>query len=95
MRRAAAHDVAARVAYKSMPLQDAVAEVVWGDMAPGDGGFVGVDASGDVVMDWNSQGMYHGCCSSAPGSRQVGVYAAQERARGGSTRTGSASGIQN
>jgi beta-aspartyl-peptidase (threonine type) len=65
IRRAAAHDVAARVAYKGVPLAQAVAEVVRGSFVPGDGGFVGVDAAGAVVWDFNSPGMYRGCADSS------------------------------
>lgn len=60
IRRAAAHDVAARVKYKGISLQQAMKEVVWESFAEGDGGFVGVDADYNVVMDFNSVGMYRG-----------------------------------
>lgn len=43
-RRAACHDVAARVAYGGASLSDAMRAVVFEDMAPGDGGFIGVSA---------------------------------------------------
>jgi beta-aspartyl-peptidase (threonine type) len=43
LRRAACHDVAARVAYGGATLQEAVRAVVFDNFAPGDGGFVGVD----------------------------------------------------
>jgi beta-aspartyl-peptidase (threonine type) len=53
IRRAAAHDVAARVAYKGISLAAAMREVVWGSMHQGHGGFVGVDADANVVWDFN------------------------------------------
>jgi len=59
--RAAAHDVAARVEYKNISLQQAMKEVVWGSFAPGDGGFIGVDCNYNCIMDFNSVGMYRGC----------------------------------
>lgn len=60
IRRAAAHDVAARVQYKGISLQQAMKEVVWESFSEGDGGFVGLDADYNVVMDFNSVGMYRG-----------------------------------
>jgi beta-aspartyl-peptidase (threonine type) len=53
IRRAAAHDVAARVAYKGCSLKQAMHEVVWESFAEGDGGFVGVDQHYNVVWDFN------------------------------------------
>lgn len=58
IRRAAAHDVAARMQYKGLSLAAAMHEVVWQSMAEGDGGFVGVDSDYNCVMDFNSVGMY-------------------------------------
>lgn len=58
IRRAAAHDVAARMEYKGLSLAAAMHEVVWQSMAEGDGGFVGVDRDYNCVMDLNSVGMY-------------------------------------
>jgi isoaspartyl peptidase/L-asparaginase-like protein (Ntn-hydrolase superfamily) len=37
-----------------------MAQVVWGRFNPGDGGFVGVDEDYNVVMGFNSGGMYRG-----------------------------------
>lgn len=73
MRRAAAHDVAARLRYKGISLAQAVREVVWDDMAPGDGGFVGVDAAGGIVMHFNSPGMWRGAADSR-GRWEVAVW---------------------
>eukprot|EP00882_Tetradesmus_deserticola_P011568 GHRQ01012238.1.p1 GENE.GHRQ01012238.1~~GHRQ01012238.1.p1 ORF type:complete len:144 (+),score=32.90 GHRQ01012238.1:126-557(+) len=58
IRRAAAHDVAARVQYKGISLTEAMHEVVWQSMSQGDGGFVGVDSDYNCVIDFNSVGMY-------------------------------------
>lgn len=60
IRRAAAHDVAARVKYKGCSLRQAMREVVWESFAEGDGGFVGVSADYTAVWDFNSGGMYRG-----------------------------------
>lgn len=53
IRRAAAHDVAARVAYKGVSLREAMRQVVWESFSEGDGGFVGVDADCNLVWDFN------------------------------------------
>lgn len=53
IRRAAAHDVAARVKYKGCSLKQAMKEVVWESFAEGDGGFVGVSADYTAVWDFN------------------------------------------
>lgn len=54
IRRAAAHDVAARVAYKTgCSLRQAIKEVVWESFSEGDGGFVGVGADYEVVWEFN------------------------------------------
>lgn len=53
IRRAAAHDVAARVKYKGCSLRQAMREVVWESFAEGDGGFVGVSADYTAVWDFN------------------------------------------
>jgi beta-aspartyl-peptidase (threonine type) len=64
LRRAAAHDVAARVAYKGIDLSAAVKEVVFGSFAPGDGGFIGVDDEYNIVMEFNTVGMYRAAADS-------------------------------
>lgn len=61
IRRAAAHDVAARMKYKGISLRDAVCELVHEAMQPGDGGIIAVDKDYNVVMEFNSVGMYRGC----------------------------------
>jgi len=61
MRRAAAHDVAARIAYQGQDLEAAAA----GTLAAvatlgGEGGLIAIDAGGRVVLPFNSDGMYRG-----------------------------------
>ncbi|GBF97695.1 hypothetical protein Rsub_09753 [Raphidocelis subcapitata] len=73
LRRAACHDVAARVAYGGAALGEAVAAVVHGEFRPGDGGFIGVGADGCVAMDFNSEGMSR-AAADANGRREVAIF---------------------
>ncbi len=57
-----AYDVAARIKYKGLPLEDAARETI--DRLTeikGDGGLIAVDTHGNVTMPFNSEGMYRGC----------------------------------
>lgn len=62
LRAVAAHDVHALMAYKGLPLDEAVRVVVHEKLPPldGEGGMVAVDRTGRVVLDFNSTGMYRG-----------------------------------
>jgi beta-aspartyl-peptidase (threonine type) len=73
LRRAACHDVAARVAYGGASLQEAMRAVVFGDFAPGDGGFVGVGADGAIAMEFNSPGMSR-AAADWTGRREVAIF---------------------
>lgn len=56
-----AHDVAARMKYKGLSLQQAANEAI--DRLTeigGGGGLIAVDALGNVVLPFNSEGMYRG-----------------------------------
>lgn len=60
LRAVAAHDVHALMAYKGLPLEEAVRIVVHEKLPPldGEGGLIAVDTLGNVVLDFNSTGMY-------------------------------------
>jgi beta-aspartyl-peptidase (threonine type) len=76
IRRAAAHDVAVRVAYKGVSLQEAMQQVVWESFSEGDGGFVGVDSDYNIVWDFNRcvcVGWAH--CDSACGNAGMSARA--------------------
>lgn len=62
LRAVAAHDVHALMAYKGLPLDEAVRVVVHEKLPPldGEGGMIAVDRTGRVVLDFNSTGMYRG-----------------------------------
>lgn len=75
IRAAAAHDIAARMAYAGASLHEACDAVVrhelprWG----GSGGVVAVDAQGCVAMPFNCEGMYRAAIDGA-GHRQLAIF---------------------
>jgi beta-aspartyl-peptidase (threonine type) len=62
IRCAVAHDIAARVAYRGDTLQDATDAVILHAVPElgGDGGAIALDRDGNVVMAFNTSGMYRG-----------------------------------
>jgi beta-aspartyl-peptidase (threonine type) len=75
MRLAAAHDVAAQIAYRGATLAQAAHDVVMNQLPriAGRGGIIAVDAFGNVAMPFNTEGMYrgHARVGAAP---VVGIY---------------------
>lgn len=71
----AAYDVSCLMEYKGMSLQEAMDEVVNIKLPKieGEGGMIGVDASGNLALLFNSEGMYRGAKSS-DGMRFVNIY---------------------
>ncbi|MEK7724898.1 MAG: isoaspartyl peptidase/L-asparaginase [Acidobacteriota bacterium] len=60
-----AFDVAARMKYKGLSLENAANETIERlTKINGDGGFIAVDASGNVVLPFNCEGMYRGCITN-------------------------------
>ncbi len=56
-----AYDVAARMKYKGLSLDDAAIETIAHlTSIGGDGGLIAVDASGNITLPFNSEGMYRG-----------------------------------
>jgi beta-aspartyl-peptidase (threonine type) len=74
MRTVAAYDIAISVEHRGMTLEQATREVLHEKIAKlgGDGGIIAIDASGRIVMDFNSQGMFRGARDST-GARKVGI----------------------
>lgn len=69
-----AYDVAARMKYKELCLEDASRETLENlTRIGGEGGFIAVDAFGTVVLPFNSEGMYRGFVTS-DGKMKVEVY---------------------
>jgi isoaspartyl peptidase/L-asparaginase-like protein (Ntn-hydrolase superfamily) len=73
-RRCACKDLAARMAYGGQGVKEAAEAVVFGSLAPGDGGVIAVGARGEVAMPFNSPGMWRGV-ADANGRFEVGVFA--------------------
>ncbi|MFZ6872423.1 isoaspartyl peptidase/L-asparaginase family protein [Undibacterium sp. Di27W] len=60
MRSLALHDIAAQMRYLGLSLEQAASNVVM-DKLPlyeGQGGIIGIDASGNIVLPFNTEGMY-------------------------------------
>jgi beta-aspartyl-peptidase (threonine type) len=69
-----AYDVAARMRYKELSLEDAARETI--DRLTeigGEGGLIAVDTHGNVTLPFNSEGMYRGY-QSANSSVVVEIY---------------------
>jgi len=76
IRVAAAHDVAARMAYLGQTLQEACDTVIHqsvGELMGATGGLVAVDAQGHVAMPFHCEGMYRAMVDGQ-GRRLVAVY---------------------
>lgn len=74
IRYVAAYDVAARMAYQELPVQEAADRVIHGKLkeAGGTGGLIALDRYGNVAMPFNTSGMYRGYAK--PGERVVRIY---------------------
>jgi beta-aspartyl-peptidase (threonine type) len=75
IRAAVAHDIGARMRYGGQDLAGAVREVVL-DVLPamhGEGGVIAIDAAGDIVMEFNAEGMFRACRKSG-GDAEVHIY---------------------
>ncbi|MEL6676958.1 MAG: isoaspartyl peptidase/L-asparaginase [Bacteroidota bacterium] len=75
IRNVVAHDVAARMMYKGLSLEQAAGEVIY-DMLPpqgGTGGLVAVDKDGNVALPFNTPGMFRGFVKST-GETGIDIY---------------------
>jgi len=75
IRSVVAYDICAMVEYRRWPLERAVHEVVQKKLKErgGEGGVIAIDPRGNVVMDFNSEGMFRGM-RDAKGRREVAIY---------------------
>lgn len=75
LRAVVAYDICARVAYRGDSLAAAAEEVVNGVVVRmgGDGGAIGLDAAGNIVMPFNTPGMYRGWINP-DGSRGTAIF---------------------
>jgi len=60
IRAAVAHDICSRMRFGGRPLRDAVREVVLEELVKlhGEGGVIAIDRGGEIVMEFNSEGMF-------------------------------------
>ncbi|MDB6161835.1 MAG: isoaspartyl peptidase [Gammaproteobacteria bacterium] len=75
IRSVVAYDIHALVQYKQLSVQDAAKEVVQVKLkrAGGDGGIIAIDRAGDIVLEFNCEGMFRGARDSR-GRRDVAIY---------------------
>jgi beta-aspartyl-peptidase (threonine type) len=69
-----AYDLAARMKYKGLGLEDAARETVEHlTSIKGEGGLIAVDSNGSVTLPFNSEGMYRGFVTS-DGQFHTAIY---------------------
>lgn len=75
IRLVVAKSVADLMEYKEWSLAQAAAEIIMKKLPQlgGDGGLIAVDVEGNVVMPFNTEGMYRGCIKS-DGSLMIEIY---------------------
>jgi beta-aspartyl-peptidase (threonine type) len=75
IRAVAAHHVCAAVEYRGLTLELAIAELLHDILRGlgGDGGLIGVDRDGRIVMDFSTEGMYRGARDSS-GRSEIAIY---------------------
>jgi L-asparaginase / beta-aspartyl-peptidase len=71
----AAYDVSCLMEYKGMSLQQAMETVTLDKLVKikGEGGMIGVDATGNTAMIFNSEGMYR-AMQSSNGQKEIAIY---------------------
>jgi len=74
IRLSVAYAIHAQMKYAGKSIEDAAHDVIHQQLENlgGDGGIVGLDHNGQIVMTFNSEGMYRGY--ALPGKRYVGIY---------------------
>ena len=75
IRAVTAYDVSCLMEYRGLSLAEAMRVVVHEKLVAigGEGGMIGVDAKGNVSMQFNSEGMYRAMQSSA-GQKEISIY---------------------
>jgi L-asparaginase / beta-aspartyl-peptidase len=75
IRAAVAHDICARVRFGGRSLRDAVREVVLEELPAlhGEGGVIAIDPSGEIAMEFNSEGMFRASRKSGEEPR-IAIY---------------------
>ena len=75
IRATVARDICSRMQYQGKSLSEAAREVIHGELTGmgGDGGIIAIDPSGNVVMEFNTAGMYRAAIDSE-GALTVMIY---------------------
>ena len=75
IRGVVAYDISCLMEYKSFTLEQASNEVVNKRILEinGDGGIIAVDSKGNIVMPFNTEGMYR-ACKSSNGREEIAIY---------------------
>lgn len=75
IRAQVAHDISALMEYKSLSLEDAAREVIQNKLKAmgGTGGIIALDKQGNIVMEFNTEGMYRGAIDN-DGNRTIKIY---------------------
>lgn len=74
MRGVLSYDIAARIRYLREPLDKAAAAAIANlSSLKGDGGLIALDRDGNIVMPFNSEGMYRAAFDTK-GRRTIGIY---------------------
>ena len=75
IRAAVAHDICSRMRFGARTLSEAVREVVHGELPAlgGEGGVIAIDRGGEIVMEFNSEGMFR-ASRRAGEEPHIGIY---------------------
>lgn len=75
IRGVVAHDISALMGYKGLTLQEAAKEVIQKKLPElgGDGGIIAIDKYGNMVMEFNTAGMYRATMNDK-GELHIGIY---------------------
>jgi len=75
MRSVVAYDISALMEYKGLSLKEAVFKVIHKKLPSigGDGGLIAIDNKGNIVMDFNTPGMYRASINK-DGEKTIAIY---------------------
>ncbi|MDG2173702.1 MAG: isoaspartyl peptidase/L-asparaginase [Flavobacteriaceae bacterium] len=75
MRSVVAYDISALMEYKGLSLKEAVFKVIHKKLPSigGDGGLIAIDNKGNIVMDFNTPGMYRASINK-DGEKNIAIY---------------------
>ncbi len=79
IRAMVAHDISALMEYKNLTLKEAAKQVIQEKLSAlgGTGGVIAIDHQGNIVMEFNTSGMYR-ATMNAQGDLQIGLYETME-----------------